>query len=61
MVINMSDEQLYALADLQAFLTDKYNLGGGAWPLNFYCLGNYIKKHVPPIIASFLELELTLP
>lgn len=25
----MNDEQLYTLADLQAFLTDKYNLGGG--------------------------------
>ena len=55
MVINMNDEQLYILANLQVFLTGKYNVCEGAWPLNFYCLGGYIKKHSPPIIAFFLE------
>jgi hypothetical protein len=61
MVINMNDEQLHTLADLQVFLTGKYNLCEGAWPLNFYCLGVYIKKHALQIIASDLELELMLP
>jgi hypothetical protein len=54
MVINMNDEQQYTLANLQVFLTGKYNLCEGAWPLSFYCLGDYIKKHAPPIIASLL-------